>query len=1222
MTEYAQFDEFIKVLDSVVRSNGTKRILEALSRAMLLSCNQKQEFRFLHLAAMALEFGDRSAESPEQVSLARLLAAFDEVFGPTFVPQEVDFIHIPFISWVDWNGQTYRSFSGTFAESELHLSDLLSKGESLDTLLRKKFGFCFSELAELILPRIHRYIQQSGLHEQESVESAMSSSGLQEASASPAQTSLWEECFVIQRATLTEPQVKLLSRLSRRPGQYSANLEKLFGEQSDLMRFPVVKYADEFVIVCPQLVIPAFIHSVTAELARNHTLTQCILSHFKARLLRCLRRKFSTEPAIILPDAAFHGERLADAVVLFDRKVLLFSIAADDVERLTKQAASHVAVYERLMASEQRLLESNDRQIRIGHGPLEVLHFFILDSFREIELGIPESVFPAGAIAETISMKSLEYVLTDTSDALHFIKFFRMRARARKATKAILEVGRPILDAFAIFKQQSWLNPLAPGRPTLLVEVHSFAKYYMKQLLEYRKSHELQQLDTATKRWDVHYPNCLQRFDNGEITSLVALGDISIVIHGKCPTEETPFKTWHVSMDSICYHLGTNADRWKPLLNDKLPGVSRLTIVVSYEPQAQLPVAIAVSRDGPVIQVDVQVSPATLRVFASGDNSGERMIVGTLLTELGLMEQASFDAILPAAKARHLQLRSWRVPHQSWEHAPEAVPLYECDEEITITAERELLLKTGKKPGLYKTKSEIYDVLGVALKALREQLNVRVATFDRDMLVTFSYTQLEVAYISNEVNKQELAVASETAEFVDVEQEYIDTVKKGVNLTFAIRLVLETALQDVPGGDLPVTLEAFSELTAFANQVMLLDSLGDQLGALERAGSDLPVIELTARSTITIHQEGARKDDLPKFLFELQKSDLEQSSQKQEVQEEKKELAREFANTFDDALIDEYGFSMRERLALDAHIMHLFSDREVPIASMRVVELVEVLTRKSGLPEQTVRCYVERLTLSSDLLQGKGPIKPSERYWRDARVLNRPLVSIDGENILFAHTIVGLSSQVFAERLMKARCPSDSVDKDSQLAKAISKWANDRGEDFKNKLAAFLQNFEWKTHPEVRSLGDVSMPAKGMGPLDLVCIHRAKKRLLFLEAKQNYFSRSAKDLRNELDYYFGHGDEKGEFQRFTEKVEWAHSHEAQLVARFELGSLSDWSVESLFVTSELLYCAAFRTPPCTVMTESQFRTVIARPDMRIVGPESVKVPTLMASQTDSGSRTP
>lgn len=1187
-------DNIRRNLENITATHGTCAVLERLSCAMLAPDTQKHEFRYLHLANMILELPIRPGQSGQILELQPVLAWFDDSFGPVFSPQEVDFIYIPFLCWVDWKGNTYRAFSGTFAEPEIYFADLIEKGASLDGLLNDKFGFAFSDLVDLILPRMHRYIQETGRYQQESNDSNnMSAPDSHVVVGSDEDVAVWRQCFVISRDYLTEPQKRILSRISCRPGQYNANLERLFAGQADVMRYPVVKTPEEFVIVCPQLAVPALLTSVTNELSKNHKLHRTLLAHVQERLLKCLRQKFSTEPAFVLKAPTCDGHALADIMVYFDRKLLMFSVFGEDLSLFKRLTQRHRIGSKAVTASKTRLLVSEDGNIKVDQGPLEYLHFFVVDTYGELEFRIPEHEIPQDEIGEILSIKSLEHVLGETDNALHFIKFFRMRRRARTTTKTIIETGRPILDSFAIFKQKQWLNPFVLGRPTLLVEVHSFGKYHLEQLVKHRQTHALHQINGTPKRWKIYYPGCLQRFESDSIVSLIDLQNVTLTIRGKCPTEEIAFKIWHVSLDSICYHLSTKASTWKALFHKNAPEISSVEISIEYQHQSGSPLNVEVTEQDGTLIVKMQISSEMQQVFLAGNNSGERLVVGTLVKAIGLIEAEEFDMILPASVKRRSQLTLWRSPHESWNDGVEAIPLYECDEEMTVGAERQSLLKSGMKPGYYRTKSQIYTVLGNALKALREALLVKIQMYDRNMLITFSYMQLEAAYIANEVKKQELAFSSQTAEFVDIEQEYIQAVKAGVDLTFAARLVLETALQNDTSGSSPVTLEVFSEMIAFANQIMLLDSFGDQLGALERAGCDLPVVELTERFIAKIHAQGDQKNDLPKFLFELQKRDIENPEpQLNDTENQKQRLWQEFATTFDEALLDEYGFSMTQRLHLDTHLMQIFRKRKIPVLSIDRLMLIDMLINSSGFPKIVVHAYVNRLVLSRELLQDNGQIKPSERYWRDARILNRPLVSVEGETLLFAHTVVGLSSQVFVERLMKARTPSDSIDKNSKLAKAIGKWANEQGEAFKNKIMAFLRDLDWEVYPEVKSFGNISMPDEGMGPLDLICINRIRKQLIFVEAKQNYFSRNAKDLRNELDYFFGHEEERGEFRRFIEKIEWALSHKEKLADHFVLASQNEWKLESLFVTSELLYCKAFRQPPFRVMTEAEFHRFI------------------------------
>lgn len=1185
--------DLLLALSAATKTYGTAALLELLSACMLLPENQKLEFRFLHLMELILQLPKQKASSNLPIDLLPILNMFDEIFAKTFYPQEIDFVYIPFLSWIDWKGFTYRMFSGTLAEPEIYFADQFAKGASLDQLLSDKFSFSFSDLADFILPRTHSYIEEAELYREESRDSALSSTTMQAIAPPNSYSALWKKYFTIPKCSLTAVQLELLSRIARRPGQFKPNLQRLFRSECDLMRYPVVNYGETFQILCPQLLIPALLYSVSNELAKNHKLTSSLIKHLRNRVLRCLQVKFCTEPASILRSVVFNNQPLADFAVLFDHKILLFSATGNDLKRLQKASNQHTLASENLLTSDHRILTSETGVIQIAPGPVEILNFFIVDSYSEMELLIPEDDLPKDQIAETLPVKALEYVLSETTDALHFIKFFRMRNRAHNNSTSVLETGRPILDSFAIFKLNRWLKPLAVNQPKLLmVDNHSFGEYHFNKLVAYRQKNTIHELDGSPRRFRRHYPGCLQLNSRGQLVAVIHSKLVQFVIRGQWPSTEEGFRAWHVSVDTLCYYFGTRSAEWDALWKSKAPRITTVEITVSFDHDSQTPTNLTAQINEEHLQLDLKIYSSILPFFSSGNNEGERLVLRTVLMAMGLVDNKEFEVILPASNKRRMQLTAWRPPHSSWTDAVKPIPIYQCDEELTITTEWNVLRKNGKTPGIYKEKVEIYSIFGEALQALRSELLRKIGECDRDMLVTFAYTQLEAAYIQSEFRKQELAFANETAEFVDIAEEYQETARKSVDLTFAIRLVLETALQNDTIEQRPVSLEAFSELIAYANQIMWLDSFGDQLSLLERAGCELPKVELTEAATTKIHFEGHERTELAQYLFELQTSDVQKQYERSE-DISNDSIRKAFLDCFDDALVDEHGFSLTDRLILDNSLLQLFDKREIPILSIGRIQLTELLVRNSSLSNQTVSAYLERLCLSKSLLIDSGSIKPSERYWRDERILNRPIICIDSKTCLFARTVCGIASQVFTERLLKAHAPSSSTEQNSKLTKAISKWSNLRGEEFKNSIVTFLKDLNWEADCEISALDGVSMPELGMGPIDIIAINRTKKRVLVLEAKRNYFSRNAKDIRNELDKYFGIGKKKGELQRFSEKIDWVMNHKDKLFIHYALSKSDEWTIEPNFITSELLFCISFRTPPCKVITDSKFRETLA-----------------------------
>jgi hypothetical protein len=213
-------------------------------------------------------------------------------------------------------------------------------------------------------------------------------------------------------------------------------------------------------------------------------------------------------------------------------------------------------------------------------------------------------------------------------------------------------------------------------------------------------------------------------------------------------------------------------------------------------------------------------------------------------------------------------------------------------------------------------------------------------------------------------------------------------------------------------------------------------------------------------------------------------------------------------------------------------------------------------------------------------------IKPSENYWRDARILNRPLI-LDGDEYLITRSVVYLANQILVERLSCCRIPKEEAHTEV-LQLALGKWSNQEGERFRQRLVSALQERRWEADDEVDRLENVAMPKEGMGPIDIIALNRTRKHIMLVEAKRNYFSRSPKDVLTELDNCFGKGKKKGEFQRFAEKIRWVNEHTDQLAEKYRIDGIANWTMTPILVSSDALKCASLKKPTFDVMTELEF----------------------------------
>lgn len=248
-----------------VATIGEYAVLRELSLVMLMPQNQRTELRFLHLAELILSNFQQAGEekkSQEAADLDSVGEMYDGVYGAYFPPMESDFVNIPYVSWIDWKDGVYRVVSGTFADSELYLKDVISKGCSLDESFSERFGFSFGQVLDLMLPRIHQFI--SAVHGDESDQETINDSlhHWQFLQLDDATRQAFDSYMVFPKGALSHSESAMLRLLSKTPTDYSPDLGAIFEGNSVVMKFPVVELADRYVLAFPQLLIPAILDKV------------------------------------------------------------------------------------------------------------------------------------------------------------------------------------------------------------------------------------------------------------------------------------------------------------------------------------------------------------------------------------------------------------------------------------------------------------------------------------------------------------------------------------------------------------------------------------------------------------------------------------------------------------------------------------------------------------------------------------------------------------------------------------------------------------------------------------------------------------------------------------------------------------------------------------------------------------------------------------------------
>jgi hypothetical protein len=179
--------------------------------------------------------------------------------------------------------------------------------------------------------------------------------------------------------------------------------------------------------------------------------------------------------------------------------------------------------------------------------------------------------------------------------------------------------------------------------------------------------------------------------------------------------------------------------------------------------------------------------------------------------------------------------------------------------------------------------------------------------------------------------------------------------------------------------------------------------------------------------------------------------------------------------------------------------------------------------------------------------------------------------------ILLSRSIVDWAGRIFVKRLASGRYDERKI-KSAALKSAYGAWSAQIGDEFRNEVCDLYKRHEWEVDPEVKSLNNKAVPMEGVGPIDIIAINRSMKRLLVVECKRTNFSRNPKDLKTELEKFFGDKDDIGYIKRLLNKTAWVRDSLEDAAKHYGIPDIATWGIDAVLVSSEYVWAIDAKQP--------------------------------------------
>lgn len=1152
-------------------SHGMKNLLLDLATVAVFPENQQHEFRFLHLALMLLEAQLRSSGAGSELhTTINLCKLYDSMYRSIWSINEFDFKNIPYLSWFNVKGRGFKMLSGTLAEPELYFQETLHRVFPLDSIMQSELGFSFRTFLALFIQRGHDFLFEAGLSE-----FGQSSAGDWDPHISFGQLYLatsvrmsFEKFYVFQKENLNGEQSKLLEFLSGSNIHRTSDLNALMSGQSSLHTHPIVRLDHEYVVPFPQLLLPAICNRTWQALVDRKDATESYAETSRNRLVDMLVRKFGIECIIPMPPAV--ESRIADVVVLYDQKVLCFQIGVGDggVQAALERSKQAQTTWDQYKMSGNLSVAGLYRTVTLPDlSDLEIIHLIVYAMQSDDAVGVPME--DTKSILEVFSFIQLQYLFDNVSSELDFLKFLRAKDRLKRSGELV--IGGDTLDHYALYERTGTLlsSSNAQNLTGVIVDPMIFSAKYLEDLREFRRNHRIYGKEQRFLRQ--HYPGAWRGIDkHANYFFAFDFTNVTVTLQATSPGEEKSiYSAWHVSLEALSYHLGTRRNEIEQRLQQTFPEVRAVELTVNIARQDE-PAIFERLESGEKVRIGISLSSAIAALFMRGNNDGESLLINGLLKCLGVLSDDEADTLyLASSTVRRTQLFPYQIPHKSFAEPIQAIKIYEADRRLVERLEAQALSAAKIAPGNWNAIDEIMDILSIVLGALHIEFEKRIVSIAYEELVQLSYRQLEASYIESEHSKVQLAIGAHTAEFVDVEQKYLETSRAAVELTFAIRLILETALRLSSVSKRHVTEENYSELLAFARRLVELDFEGDMIWMFVPNKLNLISLRLDKSGILQINGAKDLANPVGGHLFQVHTSKLATPNETNDQAKSETHFRGDFFKSFNDPFKEVYGHTLADRIEVTNALLQTFDEKDSPVLFENKAMIADDLCKISQKAPDMVQTILDQLTLTQKNLSELKAISPSTGYWRGARILNRPIIEL-GEKILVTRMVLDLSLQIFVRRLAAGRYKPE-VKNASRLTNEIGRWRNLAGEHFRTSMVDLFRTHGFLAFPEVESLNSVAIPREGISGVDIVAIEKSSHLVLIVECKNIEMAKSPTDLKNEVFNFFLNDKEPGYVQRTRNKWKWVNENRHHLLAEYKLDAAENWHVEPLLVTSDYLW---------------------------------------------------
>lgn len=527
------------------------------------------------------------------------------------------------------------------------------------------------------------------------------------------------------------------------------------------------------------------------------------------------------------------------------------------------------------------------------------------------------------------------------------------------------------------------------------------------------------------------------------------------------------------------------------------------------------------------------------------------------------------------------------------------------------------LRNRGITPGTYSNWDSIKGFLPQVHDELIESLCTELQRLDSFDMCRNLYDALEVNYGHLESQRLRMMRAGQIGGQSDAATRGFSTFLLLSPLNLAIRYLIEMVVKFSPHPALVAGRSKRQQLIAMSTQILDLDGFMDNLhySAISHEMivdkrlrvRILPIGRITKaidqwKRDIRPHMFRKQRDDFSGMNRSLSNTVLEQ--------EIKDSTLWEFLEM---PMEEELGYTLTDRMTFVQELIELFDPKD-RLKMMKEERLIRTMEQRTELSRTKIKLLIKDLSLAPEEFTNVDlrEMLPSENFWRDLRLMNRPLIRQDHDGqrfVIFGLETVSGSSKVFHERLSEGKLILARAITNGPVTRAMGAMFTNLGNLFRDEVTGSCRKNGFQVINEKANAGQVRIP-EGIGPVDVFVVDTSAKRFVIGETKDIAGMTNPKDIRDQRFQFVG-GDHKvrGRSDGFLGKLRrqeaWFRSNLDALKVEFEIPNSEEYSVEGVLIVNSPFLWVYMHETPLPIVDDFEFiRILLSKRPLLTEGPKN------------------